>query len=182
LRSSALFAPLLAVVFVPLPARAFGPPHVETKDELTAKIQSERNPIKRAKLQIKLFHVDLLQAINAYDAQDLDQGEKRLIAYRDEVKQCWKTLEDSGEVASKHSAGFKEFDIALRENLRRLNDLSHRVPYLNGGMIREVISEVQEIRNENLVALFPGFNKKKGATKGASRALDGRHLPRSVSQ
>jgi hypothetical protein len=181
-RTSALWSSLLAAFLVSAPARPFGPPHIETKDELEAKIQQEQNPIKRAKLQIKLFHIDLQQAVNAYDAQDQDQGEKDLAAYQDEVKECWKTLQSSGEIAARHSAGFKEFDIALRENLRRLTDLSHRVSYLSGGKIRDVISEVQEIRNENLVALFPSFNKKKQSEKSASQSPGVHPVPHSKSQ
>jgi hypothetical protein len=172
----------MIVLSLSITARGSPPFHQESESELNAKIQQEKNPIKRAKLEIKLFHIELLQAINSYDAQDLDQGVKHLDDYQAEVEVCWKTLQSSGEIAAKHASGFKEFDIALRENMNRLNDLSHRVSYLDGGPIRQVMGKIQEIRNENLVALFPTFNKKGHPSKRASDGTEKHPVPHSVSQ
>lgn len=163
-----------------IPAGAGVPRHAESPEELEAKIQRERDPIKRAKLQIKLFRFDLQQAVAAYDAQQLDQGAQLLSKYLDEVKRCWKTLQSSGKVAAKHSAGFKDFDIALRENIRQLNDLEQRLLYANGGPVRTAMRQAQEIRNENLLALFPGL-KMKQAAKSASREPHGQPPPHPLS-
>jgi hypothetical protein len=127
-----------------------------TEQELKARIDSEGNPTKKAKLEIKLGRLKLDQAIAAYDGNQFDAGPKLLDAYRGCMRQAWELLEKSGRDAGRKPQGFKDLDIALRESARRLNDLKMRTPYEDRGNIEAVATEIDTLHAKVLTALFPG--------------------------
>ncbi len=139
-----------AATVTPLLAR-----HEDTEEELLPRIQRERNPVRKAKYEIRLGRIKLLQAIDGYDKGTLEQGQQLLAAYTERVKSSWKTLRSSGRQAVRQPQGYKELDIALREDARLLEDLKHRVSYNERGPVEKAAQEVEAIRSEVLRALFP---------------------------
>ncbi|HEV2177447.1 MAG TPA: hypothetical protein VGW33_09640 [Terriglobia bacterium] len=141
-------------------AESFGPRHTDTEADLTARIAREHDPVKKAKYEIRLGELKLQQATDAYDRDETGPGEKLLGSYLDEMKDAWKLLKGSGRDAVRKPAGFKELDIALREDARRLDDLRRRVPFMDRGPLDKVMQEVNQTHAEVLTALFPAGRSK----------------------
>ncbi len=127
----------------------------DTEEDLLSRIERERNPVKKAKYEIRLGRVKLFEAIDAYGKGDLERCQALLADYLNRMKSSWETLQSSGRQAVKQPQGFKELDIALREDARLLEDLAHRVPYAERGPVEKTVQEVERMRSEVLRALFP---------------------------
>ena len=127
----------------------------DSEADLLARLERERNPVKRAKLETRLGRVKLFQAIGAFDRGNVEECHELLSAYLERMKSAWATLKSSGRQAWRHPQGFRELDIALREDGRFLVDLKHRVPYQQRAPVDKVAQEVDELRNQVLRELFP---------------------------
>jgi hypothetical protein len=137
----------------------------DTEAKLLARLQRESNPIKKAKLEVRLGRVRLLQAIAALDRGNMEETNRLLGAYMETLNSCWTRLKNSGRVAHKKPAGFKQLDIELREDARYLEDLRRRIPYDRRAKADQVAGEVDQMRNEVLRALFPPIPLRKGEKK-----------------
>lgn len=146
----------------------------DTEEGLLARLERERNPVKRAKFEIRLGRLKLLQAIEAYDQRDREQGQQLLSAYLERMKSAWATLEGSGRQAYRRPQGFKELDIALRQDGRLLEDLAHRVPFHDRSPVEKAAQEVEELRSRVLKALFPSERPRQRGSRFLS--LSGPHI------
>jgi len=136
-------------------AWAAAAPRQDTEEGLLAKIPRERHPVKKGKLEVRLGRVKLLQAMEAFDSRDIEKCYRLLGAYQERMKSAWATLEGSGRPAWKKPQGFKELDIALREDARLLEDFKHRVPYQAREPVEKAAREIEQLRGLVLKALFP---------------------------
>jgi hypothetical protein len=127
----------------------------EDERQMQQKIAQEGDPVAKAKCQIQLARLKLVQGMNAYDNNSYGQGRKLLTEYLRVAQDAWSTLKSSGRNAVKSPNGFKDLDISLRENGRLLGDLAHRVPYPQDGSIEDVIKKSTAVHDEVLDALFP---------------------------
>ena len=137
----------------------------ETEEQLLQRIQSEQNPVKKAKDEIKLARLKLTQVHDAYSQGHIEAGAKLLGTFVDEMKTSWKLLQDSGRKASKQPEGFRELEISLREDVRSLQDLGRTVSYFDRAPLVNAAQELEQMRVEVLHALFPGGNPR--TTKGS---------------
>lgn len=157
-----------ALILLALPATCAAR-QPDREEDLLARIGRADNPVKKAKYQTRLGRVKLLQAIDAYDKSDFEQGQRLLDAYLERMQQSWQTLRQSGRRPVRQPQGFKELDIALREDARLLEDLKHRVPYTDRDPVEKSVREVERIRSEVLRALFPSERPARdGKGLGAS--------------
>jgi hypothetical protein len=127
----------------------------DTEQQLSQRIEKELNPVKRAKDEVKLAGLKLRQAEQAYDKGDTQLGSELVETCVTHLQASWKDLQGSGRMAAKQPQGFKELDIALREQGRVLKDLGRRVSYFNRSPIDKAAKEMDQIRSEVLEALFP---------------------------
>jgi len=135
------------------------------EEKLVAKIEREKNPGKKARLQIRLAKLNLVNADAAYDRQGYDEGKALLQQYLAQVKASWATLQSADNAIRKHLDAFKELEISLREDDRFLEDLRHRVPYPESEAIREIAKESSLVHTQVLEALFPDGFSPKGRSK-----------------
>jgi hypothetical protein len=145
----------LAAAFVLAPAQVWARRH-DDPAKLKAAIERERNPVKRAKLEIRLARIELQQGLDAYDKNHVNRGQLLLGAYLQEMTDSWNLLKNSGRDAVKNPSGFMQLEIALRENGRFLNDLEERVSYLEQAPIRKTLDAMNRLHSRVLMALFPG--------------------------
>ncbi len=131
----------------------------DTEAQLVQRIQSEKNPVKKAKDEIKLAQLKLAEVQDAYSQGHIDAGVRLLSALVDAMKSSWKFLQESGRKASKHPEGFRELDIALRENVRALQDLGRTVSYFDRAPVTHAAQQLEQEREEVLHALFPGTHR-----------------------
>jgi hypothetical protein len=144
----------------------------ETEEQLVQRIQSEQNSVKKAKYEIKLANLKLIQVRDAYSQGHIEDGAKLLSVFTDTIKAPLKVLQDSGRMASKQPEGFRELEIALREDARTLQDLGRTVSYIDRSPLENAAQELEKMRGEVLHALLPG---------APPRTLKGPAPPRSVT-
>lgn len=144
----------------------------DTENDLLPRIQREHDPVKRAKFEIRLAHLKLLRGIEACEKDDDEECHKLLNAYLDLLKSSWKDLQASGRNAVKQPAGFKELDIALREDTRSLDDGKRKMPLEDRDPADAVIQQVEKLHEEVLGVLFPS---------GAARPTESKPVPHAES-
>jgi hypothetical protein len=149
--------PIAALLFMLGTGPILGQPssHVESEAELLANIKREQNPVKKAKIEIRLGRLKLRHAISAYDQGHIEDGAQFVAAYVDRMTSCLKTLQGSGRQAVRQPQGFKELDIALREDSRLLEDMARRVSYFDRAPIEKAAKQIEQLRTDVLRALFP---------------------------
>lgn len=123
----------------------------DTEEELLARMERERDPVKKAHFGVRLGNVKLLQAIDAYDAGDHERCLELLDAYSEHVRNAWAGL----RAASRKLKGYREMDLALRDQARLIEDLRRRVASEDREAVGKVGQQVEDIRSELLRALFP---------------------------
>ena len=128
----------------------------DNEADLLQKMEHEQNPVKKSKYATRLSQLKLKQAEEAYGKDDYEQGQKLLGEYLKWARNSWDLLRGSGRPAEKKPAGFRELDIALREDARRFADLEHRVPFTDRDPVTQTAREAEKLRSEVLEALFPG--------------------------
>jgi hypothetical protein len=141
----------------------------DTEEQLQERFRNEQNPIKKAKLEIKLADMTLQQALDTYTKGDVESGAKLLGEFVEQMEASWKILQNSGRKASKQPQGFKELDISLREDFRLLEDLERRVAYFDRGPVEKAAQEIEGIRSEVLQALFPAAKPLATSPVGPTR-------------
>jgi hypothetical protein len=134
----------------------------ETEEQLLQRIQSEPNPVKKAKVEIKLAQLKLTQLQDAYSQGQIEAGAKLLGTFVGVMKTSWKLLQDSGRQAVKQPEGFRELEIALREDDRSLQDLERTVSFFDRAPLVNAGQELEQMRSDVLHALFPGGPPRNG--------------------
>ena len=132
----------------------------DTEQDLLPRIEREQDPVKRAKLEIRLAHLKLARAKEACAKDEHDACHQSLDAYLEAVRSSWKDLQASGKNAVKHSSGFRELDIALREDEHALDDLKRKMPFEDRGALDPVIHDADKVHNQVFGALFPSGNPR----------------------
>ena len=130
-------------------------PSRNTEQDLQLRLQRETNPVKKARYEIRLGRLKLTEAIDAFDKHDANQAQDLLDAYLTHVRSSWQLLQSSGRNAFRHPEGFKELDIALREDGRFIEDLSHHLSYYERGEVDKTAKEIEQIRAGVIKELFP---------------------------
>src|SRR5579859_176275 len=158
---------VLVIVRGIAPLQAF---REDSEKDLLTRIQREHDPVKKAKYEIRLARLNLIQGATACEKDDHDGCSKSLNAYLVLINSSWKDLKSSGRNAVKQPSGFKELDIALREDEYTLDDLKRRMPIEDVGGIDPVIREVEKLHDADFGALFPDGGPPQKKEGPASRA------------
>ena len=150
LRMLQLWGPF--VVATLLAVSAFPQNRIES---LRARFAAESNPVQRAKLMPQLGQEEFRKIGSAVAAGQLPDAVAILNQYRSEVQLCEKGLEASGINAEKHSAGFKQLEISLREALRDLDEMIVGLPGDEQAPFLDARKELSEINQRLMHSLFP---------------------------
>lgn len=146
-------AALAAVALLPRRCEAR---HHDSVSDLQAKIGRESNPIKRAKLQVRLGRLEMTQAAEAYDHQRFQSGEALLSQSTASMESAWSLLESTGRNPARKPDGFMQLEIGLREEARSLTELRRRVFYLNREPLDAALKALNALHARVLLGLFPG--------------------------
>lgn len=148
-RPAQLVAGLLAAVLL-CAGSALG----DEVDKQRQRLARANDPVSRAKITVKLGEA-LLDKINrAFRDHDIEQGVGLLDEYREAVLHAGRELLASGRDARRKSGGFKHLEIHIRKGERRLEDMSHTLPYNETGNIKETREELESLRQDLLAALM----------------------------
>lgn len=134
----------------------------QSRQARLARLDEEKNdlartndPVDRTRIQIRIsdlmisFMIDAIQAGNPGLIPDLT------VEYQDAIVDAQKTMMNSGRDPTRNVAGFRDLEIALRQQIRQLTDIGNSLTLAQRQPIDEVVVEATEIRNELLDALFP---------------------------
>ncbi|HXQ25307.1 MAG TPA: hypothetical protein VN822_02760 [Candidatus Acidoferrales bacterium] len=124
-------------------------------EDLRARFAREPNPVQRAKLMPQLGEEEFRKIGAAVAAGRLPDAVAILNQYRSEVQLCEKGLEASGIDAEKHSAGFKQLEISLRETWRDLDELIVGLPRDEQAPFVDARQELSEVSQRLMRKLFP---------------------------
>lgn len=130
-------------------------PRVDNEEDLQARIEHEHDPVKKAKYEIRLARLKLLRGEQDCAKDDHEACHHSLGSYLELTQSAWKDLVSSGRRALKQPAGFKELDIALREDGRELRDSERNIPFEDRDYIDGVIRDINTLHEKVLAALFP---------------------------
>ncbi len=178
------------VILVILLAQAIGsgplwgraPAARDREADLERKIKREIRPVRKAQLQIHLARVRLDKSLKAYAAFETERGAELLKTYDKAIQGADDTLRNSGRKPAQQPRGFKDLEIAIRRDIRVLEDLKRRVPFDDRGEVQSIIDRVDQVRERVLEAMFasseaglrraplPGEAIKPGASWAAAPA------------
>jgi hypothetical protein len=137
------------------------------QDRLAAEVaryEQEPDPVRKARALVKLGDDQIDEARKRLKAGDDEGSLHTLEQYRDEIQHVAEVLQSMRVDAEKKPAGFKELQISIRENIRRIDDLILSLPVDKRPFFREVRTDLVKTQNELIDALFqrrPDRNSKK---------------------
>jgi hypothetical protein len=117
------------------------------------KLNRETSPVGKAKALIKISDLHLQLAADAVKT-DFGKADHLLVQYTESVNQALAVLKSSGRNAQKNPAGFKQFEISLRKQLRLLDDLKSHYPYDQVETIDRAIQAAKSAQEEMFAQIF----------------------------
>ena len=150
-RAAARAAAVAAAVVM---AAAFLPQQDRT-EEYKARFAHEADPVAKAKLMPKLGNAEFDDIKAQIGAGNFDAALKTLQLYHEQVSESEKLLDATGVNAVKHSAGYRQLEISLRESIRRLADLSFGVPPEQKKAFSDIGEQLDQIDQRLIRELFP---------------------------
>ena len=148
---------LLLLVLVGRAAAAFAYAGGERAEQLAkerGKLQEEKDPVDRTKINIKISELLLASVTDSIQAEDYASMNEELSEYAAAIEDAHTTLVNSGRDASKKSGGFKELEIALRKHVLRFDDLARALSLDHRPPVEKVKKLATGIRDGLLKALF----------------------------
>jgi hypothetical protein len=148
--TSRLISALLLASVLAAPARAD-----ESLESLRAEFHRETDAVKRAKLFPKLGVALIAEMRKLESARQYDGVAPLFLEYRDGASAAYAGLAATGRDAEKHSKGFRELEMHLRQSLHSLNDIVFGLPLDDREPLRGPQQEIEQIEERLIRALFP---------------------------
>lgn len=119
------------------------------------RLQKETDPIDRAKIGVKISDILVEDVGEAVREGNFEEMQIQLTAYAQTIENAHKELLDSGRNAVKKPGGFKELEIALRQHVRKFDELSRMLNLQRRVPLEQTKDLATGIRDKLLKALFP---------------------------
>jgi hypothetical protein len=137
-------------------------------EQYQSQFTHESNPIRRAKLMPKLHRAEFDAMRRDLAAGNYDSAVKTVKALESESVEVENGLEATGIDAEKSPSGFKEFQIAVRDSIDRLNDLlagmtaDEQAPF---GHARKELEGIDRVLIQRLFPRQPKAESEHGKAK-----------------
>jgi hypothetical protein len=124
-------------------------------DMSQAQFDKEKNPVRRAKMMDKLGDLQFEQLRADLRDDDVDRGMVMLDDYLKDCVSVHEALKEKGDDPERKPDGFKQLEVSVRSNLRRLDDLlagidaEERKPFLPAR------KKLDELNKQLIHELFP---------------------------
>ena len=118
------------------------------------KLNRTTDPVDRAKTDINISEILLSLAGDAVKTGEPEVLEKRLKEYVETIQDAHQTLIKTGRDAHRKPSGFKELEIALRRQIRMLDDIGRTVTFDQRDPVDKAKQEASDIRDDLLKAFF----------------------------
>jgi len=118
------------------------------------KLNRITDPVDRTKTGIAISEILLSLASDAIKTGEPEMVGKRLNEYVEIIRDAHQTMMKTGRDAHRKPKGFKDLEIALRRQIRVLDDLAHSVSFDQRDPVEKAKVQASDIREELLKALF----------------------------
>jgi hypothetical protein len=127
---------------------------VERLQKERDKLNRQTDPVDRTKTYIAISEILLSLASDSVKNGEPEALGKHLTEYLSTVRDAHQTMMKTGRDAHRKPKGFKELEIALRRQIRMLDDLGRTVTYDHRDPVDKAKAEVSGIREDVFRALF----------------------------
>jgi hypothetical protein len=127
----------------------------QTVAELQAHFDRESNSVKKAKLLVKLGEAQFEQARRAGKEGDNNTVDGTLEKYRDNVRAALEALKKQHADAEKHSNGYRQVEIHVKEGIREVEDSMLAAPAPYKPPLQIVRQDLIAMDEELIRLLFP---------------------------
>lgn len=118
------------------------------------KLNRQTDPVDRTKTYINVAEILLTLASDAVKSDEPEVMGKRLDEYVAAVRDAHQTMMKTGRDAHRKPKGFKDLEIALRRQIRMLDDISRTVSFDNRDPVEKAKEIASDIREDVFRALF----------------------------
>ena len=122
------------------------------------KLDRETDPVGRTKTQIKVSEILLTLINDAVQSGEAEVMAKRLSEYRAAIQNAHETMMKTGRDAHRRPGGFKDLEIALRRQVRQLEDIGKGLSFDEREPVDKAREEAASIRGDLIRALFGAEN------------------------
>ena len=127
---------------------------LERLDRERARLKTAVDPIDRTKSDIAISEILLSLASDAVRSGEPEVMEKRLTEYVDTIQDAHQVLMKTGRDAHRKPKGFKDLEIALRHQIRMLEDIGKSLTFDQRTPVDKAKQDASDIRDDLLKALF----------------------------
>ncbi len=120
-----------------------------------ANYESKTNPVDRAKAVVKLGHAEYVAASQSLDAGNVREAFEFLAKYNEQAIAAHDALEKMDVDPEKHSNGFRQLQISVRESLRELREIMARVPLEQRESFVALEKDLDALNQKLILELFP---------------------------
>jgi len=132
------------------------------------KLNQENSAVGKVKALIKISDIHLRSASQDVKKSSLAAADRNLDLYKESVEKALKTLQSSRRNAQKNPAGFKEFEISLRKQLRVLDDLRSHYSFDQVQTIDATIAAAKAAQDAMFAEIFGPENTGRRKEKDSS--------------
>ena len=133
-----------------------GPSFSQTRmEDLRQRFAQESDPVRRAKKMPQLGEAEFREIQKDVASEQFADALALLRQYRGEVQSCLHGLDATGVNAEKHSSGFRQLQISLRESLRRLDTMIPLISPEAQSEFVETRKALNELNRRLIEELFP---------------------------
>jgi hypothetical protein len=131
---------------------------IESLEREKDKLRRISDAVDRTKTEIKISEILLTLVADAVKSGDLETMEQRLDQYAAAIQDAHETMVKTGRDAHKNPKGFKELEIALRRQVRQLDDIGVALNFDEREPVTKAKEKASDIRDDLLKALFGSQN------------------------
>jgi len=125
------------------------------------KLSRETSLVGKVKVLIKISELDLNEASQRVKKGELLEADRFLKRYAESITQTSKILKDSNRNAQKNPSGFKDFEMGLRKQLRKLADLKLSYSFDQQETINQAITTAESAKEQMFQAIFGPENASR---------------------
>jgi hypothetical protein len=133
------------------------------------KLNRETSVVGKVKALIKISDIHLRSASEDVKQSNLAAADRNLELYKESVVKALEMLKTSRRNAQKNPAGFKEFEISLRKQLRVLDDLRSYYSFDQVQTIDAAINAAKTAQDAMFAEIFGPENTGRRKEKETSR-------------
>ena len=149
-----LFFQVVALGVVPGLLRANEEGSDRNYQKLEQKLKATTDPIGKVKTLIEMADIQLRGAVHKAMENHFTEADQYLSRYQDVIRQTQEILKGSGRNAQKKAGGFMHFELALKRQLRTLEDLRSVYPYELSQKLTKSVEEAKTAQENMLMQIF----------------------------